>query len=131
MYKRQTHRISRTQVFANPTYASKYMFISSEAVQYESPYWANQALHELDSATSTCSRSIATIKRLSYSAPSQVDSRAMLVVNKTKNKSQYLIATFQVKGDILVGTYVLSSLALNNMDVTRWLKISQKIGLRL
>lgn len=130
-YASEAHRVSRTQVAANPTYSSKYLFISSEAVQYESAYWANQALKELDSVASSCSPKVATLKKLKYQPPASVSSRAILATSVVNKVSQNLIATFQVKGDILVGTYVLSSITYKPLDITRWLTLSTKIGLRL
>ena len=130
-YASEAHRISRTQVVANSAYSSKYLFISSEAVQYESAYWANQALKELDTVAASCSPKVASVKKLAYSAPANVNSRAVLAISTIKKVSQNLIATFQVKGNILVGTYVLSSLTYKPLDITRWLKLSTKIGLRL
>jgi Dual-action HEIGH metallo-peptidase len=130
-YPSEAHRLSRTQVAANPIYSSKYLFLSSEAVQYDSSYWANQALIELDSAVAHCSPKVAVIKKLKYGAPANVSSRALLVTNTVNQVSQNLIATFQVKGNILVGTYVLSSLTFNSASISPWLKLSQKIGLRL
>jgi hypothetical protein len=130
-YLSEAHRISRTQVAANPIYPSKYLFISSEAVQYDSAFWANQALRELDSVASTCSPKIAKVKKLAYVAPSAVNARALLVVSTINNVPQNLIATFQVKGNILVGTYVLSSITYRKSDITKWLKLSQKVGARL
>ncbi len=130
-YPSEAHRLSRTQVAANPIYTSKYLFLSSEAVQYDSAYWANQALKELDFAVSHCSPKVSVIKKLKYSAAENVNSRAMLVTSTVNKISQNLIATFQVKGRILVGTYVLSSLTFNSFSISPWLKLSQKIGLRL
>lgn len=130
-YPSEEHRLSRTQVAANPIYASKYLFLSSEAVQYDSSYWAKQALKELDSAVGHCSPKVAVIKKLKYGSPANVSSRALLVTNTVNQVSQNLIATFQVKGNILVGTYVLSSLTFNAFSISPWLKLSQKIGLRL
>ena len=130
-YASEAHRVSRTQVAANPIYSSKYLFLSSEAVQYESAYWANQALKELDAMAATCSKKIASVKKLSYAAPSGVSSRALLAVSVINKVPQNLISTFQVKGNILVGTYVLSTISYNPLDITRWLKLSVKIGQRL
>jgi hypothetical protein len=130
-YASEAHRVSRTQVAANPIYASKYLFLSSEAVQYENSYWANQALKELDAVTASCSPKVAVLKRLKYSAPANVNSRAILAVSEINKVPQNLIATFQVKGNILVGTYVLSTLTYNPLDINRWLKLSSKIGMRL
>lgn len=130
-YASENHRVSRTQVAANPIYPSKYTFISSEAVQYESAYWANQALKELDAVSASCSPKVATIKKLKYVAPGQISARALLTISSINKTPQNLIATFQVKGNILVGTYVLSTLNYNQNDITRWLKLSQKVGVRL
>jgi hypothetical protein len=130
-YASEAHRISRTQVSANPIYPSKYLFISSEAVQYESAYWAQQALQELKAVSANCSPKIASVKKLKYSAPSSIGSVALLAVSTINKAPQNLIATFQVKGNILVGTYVLSSLSYRPADITQWLKLSQKIGTRL
>ena len=130
-YASEAHRLSRTQVAANPLYSSKYLFISSEAVQYESAFWANQALRELDSISAKCSAKVAVVKKLNYVSPSEVESRALLTTSVINKVQQNLIATFQVKGNILVGTYVLSSLTFSNLEVNQWLKLSQKIGIRL
>ncbi len=130
-YASEAHRLSRTQVAANPLYSSKYLFISSEAVQYESAFWANQALLELDSISAKCSAKVAVVKKLNYVSPSEVESRALLTTSVINKVQQNLIATFQVKGNILVGTYVLSSLTFSNLEVNQWLKLSQKIGIRL
>ncbi len=130
-YASESHRISRTQVAANPIYPSKYLFISSEAVQYESAYWANEALKELDLVSSSCSKKVATIKKLNYLAPGNVASRALLAISTINKVPQNLIATFQVKGNILVGTYVLSTLSYTPKDIARWLKLSQKTGAHL
>ena len=130
-YASEAHRVSRTQVAANPIYSSKYLFLSSEAVQYESAYWANQALKELDAMAATCSKKAASIKKLSYTAPAGVSSRALLAVSVINKVPQNLISTFQVKGNILVGTYVLSTINYKPLDITRWLKLSVKIGQRL
>jgi hypothetical protein len=127
----EAHRIVRNQVAANPIYTSKYSFISSEAVQYSSPYWAAQALKEVDAAVATCPTSAARISKLAYKSPTNVTSRAILSENINGTKSQYLIATFQVKGDKLVGTYVLSSYSYSSSEITKWLKISTKVGSRL
>ncbi len=130
-YASEAHRVSRTQVAANPIYSSKYLFLSSEAVQYESAYWANQALKELDTVAATCSKKTASVKKISYTAPSGVASRALLAVSVINKIPQNLISTFQVKGNILVGTYVLSTISYKPLDITRWLKLSLKIGQRL
>ena len=130
-YTSEAHRISRTQVAANPIYPSKYTFISSEAVQYESAFWANQALKELDAASASCSTKVATITKIKYNAPAQISSRALLAVSTINKTPQNLIATFQVKGNILVGTYVLSTLTYNQNDITQWLKLSQKVASHL
>ena len=130
-YASEAHRVSRTQVAANPIYSSKYLFLSSEAVQYESAYWANQALKELDAVAATCSKKTASVKKLSYTAPSGVAARALLAVSVINKIPQNLISTFQVKGNILVGTYVLSTISYKPLDITRWLKLSVKIGQRL
>jgi hypothetical protein len=130
-YASEAHRVSRTQVAANSIYSSKYLFISSEAVQYETAYWANQALKELDAATAHCSPKVASVKRLAYTAPTNISSRAVLAVSTIKKIPQNLIATFQVKGNILVGTYVLSTISYKPLDIARWLKLSTKIGMRL
>ena len=130
-YASEAHRVSRTQVAANPIYPSKYTFISSEAVQYESAFWANQALKELDSVAASCSAKVTAIKKLKYTAPAQISSRALLAVSTINKVPQNLIATFQVKGNILVGTYVLSTLTYSQNDITRWLKLSQKVATHL
>ncbi len=130
-YASEAHRVSRTQVTANPIYSSKYLFLSSEAVQYESAYWANQALKELDAMAATCSKKTASVKKLNYAAPTGVASRALLAVSVINKVPQNLISTFQVKGKILVGTYVLSTISYNPLDIARWLKLSVKIGQRL
>ncbi len=130
-YASEAHRVSRTQVAANPIYSSKYLFLSSEAVQYESAYWANQALKELDTVAATCSKKTASVKKISYTAPSGVASRALLAVSVINKIPQNLISTFQVKRNILVGTYVLSTISYKPLDITRWLKLSLKIGQRL
>jgi len=127
-YASEAHRVSRTQVAANPIYPSRYTFISSEAVQYESAFWANQALKELDSVAASCSAKVTAIKKLKYTAPAQISSRALLAVSTINKTPQNLIATFQVKGNILVGTYVLSTLTYSQNDITQWLKLSQKVA---
>ncbi len=130
-YPSEAHRVSRTQVAANPITTSKYLFISSEAVQYESAYWANQALAELDAAAANCSPKIATIKKLKYTAPTNINSRALLTKSILNKVAQNLISTFQVKGNILVGTYVLSQESYNSTEISSWMQFSRKIGLRL
>lgn len=130
-YPSEDHRIRRTQVAANPIYQSKYTFISSEAVQYESAYWASQALKELDSAFSKCSPKIARVQKLSYTPPAKVSSRSVLYTSAVDKQQQNLIATFQVKGDKLVGTYVVSKYTYGQTEIARWLKIAKTLGNRL
>jgi hypothetical protein len=133
-YPSEAHRILRSQVAANPIYQSKYAFISSEAVQYDSPYWASQALKELDSAVAKCSSKTEKIKRISYSPPASVSARAILsksVLTKTNTVAQNLLATFQVKGDMMVGTYIITSSEYTSAEISKWLKLANTLGSRL
>ena len=127
----EDHRVLRTQVSANPIYQSKYTFISSEAVQYESAYWAAQALKEIDLATAKCPAKVAQIHPVSYAPPAQVSARSLISVSTSNKKTQNLLATFQVKGSTMVGTYVVSNYDFSSVEIARWLKITKKMGLRL
>jgi hypothetical protein len=135
-YASEKHRTSRSQLAATPistqsSDAKKYSFISSEAVQYDSKFWAAATLNELDLAVSKCSGKNGKAKKLSYIAPNGVNARSYLVITHNGGNTQNLYATFQVKDSILVGTYVISNQLLPNFELKRWLQVSQKLGTRL
>ena len=127
----ESHRVNRYQVAANPVVTSKYTFISSEAVQYDSPYWANQALKEVDASAAKCSVKIAKIKMLSSRSLKGVNSRNLISTSMVKNSNSNLLASFYVRGNMMVGVYVISKYNYGNSELDKWLKISDKIGSRL
>jgi hypothetical protein len=132
----ESHRETRSQVAATPisstsTYAKKYLFISTEAVEYETTNWAGRTLNELDTAVSKCDKKTAQIKKIIYFTPKNVKARSFLVITKSKGTAQYLYATFQVKSNIMLGTYVISKSELKTNELNKWLQISQKLGIRM
>ena len=135
-FNSELHRQSRNQVVANPpsptssTY-KKYSFISSEAVEYESKQWASNTLTEIDSVIKKCSDKNSTVKKLTYLSPNNIKARSILVVTKSKTATQYLYATFQVKNNIMIGTYVISNSALKTSETNKWMQVSQKLGTKL
>jgi hypothetical protein len=132
----ELHRETRNQIAATPTSANssaakKYSFISTEAVEYESKAWASKTLSELDLAVKKCNTKSVTAKNLIFKNTNNVKSRSFLVITKSKQASQYLYAIFQVKNNIMLGTYVISKSLLKDSEVNKWMLLSQKLGSRL
>ncbi len=127
----EAHRIYRSQDMASPIYQSKYTFISSEAVQYDSPYWAAQALKEIDAAVAKCSPKSTKIQKVTYAPPASVSSRSLISTSIVDKVQQNLLATFQVKGDKMVGTYILSKYVYSKTEIAKWLTLAKKVGSRL
>jgi len=131
VFPSEAHRKYRYQVTANPVNTSKYTFISSEAVQYESEYWAQQALKEIDAAVAKCSAKIAKMKFISQSAATSSSSRNLLSTSASKKPSQNLLASFHVSGDKMVGVYIISTYNFGEAEINRWLKLATKVSSRL
>jgi hypothetical protein len=127
----ESHRVARNQMAATPLGNSKYQFISSEVVQYENAAWAQTALQELDKALAGCSPKIATVQKLKYVAPSGISSRSFLYLSPKHATVQNLMATFQVKGKILVGSYQVSNSNFTAADISKWQRLARVIGGRL
>ena len=130
-YTSEAHRVARSQVEANPLYKTKYSFISSEAVQYESSSWANRALRELTSVASKCSEPGTQIRFLNFKASPNVSSLSLISTSKSNGLVQNLLATFQVKGKLMVGTYVLSPTSFSAVEITKWQSVAVKVGRKL
>ena len=95
------------------------------------PIWASITLAEIDSAIKKCSDKNSKVKKLTYLSPKNIKARSILVVTKSKTSTQYLYATFQVKNNIMIGTYVISNSALKTSETNKWMQVSQKLGTKL
>ncbi len=130
-YSSESHREIRSQVQATPLYKTKYTFISSEAVQYESTDWAGKALKELGAISTKCSESGTTIKTLPYKPLQGVQAISIIVSSKRNGVAQNLLATFQSKGRILVGTYIISPTGFNADEINKWQSVALSVGKKL
>jgi hypothetical protein len=131
VFPSESHRKFRYQVSANPLTTSKYSFISSEAVQYESSIWAAQALKEIDSAVEKCSTKVAKIRTFPQTNGNSGSVRNLVSYSTTGKTKQNLLASFTVKGDKLVGVYVISNYMFGESEIKRWQNLAKKVGSRL
>jgi predicted secreted Zn-dependent protease len=100
-------------------------------VQYESSIWAAQALKEIDSAVEKCSTKVAKIRTFPQANGNSSSVRNLVSYSTTGKTKQNLLASFTVKGDKLVGVYVISNYMFGESEIKRWQNLAKKVGSRL